>query len=54
LPDAALTRVIMGCASSAADLAAVRDGLAQRRVSVPLYRAKRMARAFGVEIVPAD
>jgi hypothetical protein len=54
LPDAALTRVVLGCAASDADLGSVREALTRRRTSVPLYRAKRKPGIYGLDIVPVD
>ena len=54
LPDAALTRVIAGCAVRDADLNSVREALSQRREAVPLYRAKRKPGVYGLDIVPVD
>jgi Protein of unknown function (DUF2971) len=53
-PPEALTRIIAGCTNTDATLALVRDAISGTALrNVPLFKAVRKARKFGLDIVPA-
>jgi hypothetical protein len=53
-PPSALTRIIAGCVATEATLAIVREAIEGTPVqAVPLYKAVRKSRRFGLDIVPA-
>ena len=54
-PPKALTRIIAGCTNTDATLALVREAINGTSLQdVPLFKAVRKARKFGLDIVPAE